>query len=217
MSVRQNITVFRCTKDLSEVKAPLIECIAARIPHSEWHYGIDIDKKDKMVIFSGDFAFRSRSSEYVLMGTLSAAETMPHLNGLEDEWKDRIAAPPLNLSLGLNRPLEDILRAPIVEPVFFFFSNADPKWAKSIERSDQVTKYTAKGYIGSAWGWAADGVHHTSLGQAEGRCFVVISGWESVEAHEAFRKTDEFKNARGRARGLIKAVEWFHIHVDKAV
>lgn len=183
---------------MSEVKAPLIECIAARIPHSEWHYGIDIDKRDKMVIFS-------------------AAETMPHLNGLEDEWKDRIAAPPLNLSLGLNRPLEDILRAPIVEPVFFFFSNADPEWAKSIERSDQVTKYTAKGYIGSAWGWAADGVHHTSLGQAEGRCFVVISGWESVEAHEAFRKTDEFKNARGRARGLIKAVEWFHIHVDKAV
>ncbi|KAI4600025.1 hypothetical protein KJ359_001126 [Pestalotiopsis sp. 9143b] len=197
MSVRQNITVFRCTKDLSEVKAPLIDCIATRIPHSEWYYGIDIDKRDKMVIFS-------------------AAETRPHLNGLEDEWKDRIAAPPLNLSISLNRPLEDILKAPIVEPVFFFFSNADPEWAKSIERSDQVTKYTAKGYVGSAWGWAADGVHHSSLGQAEGRCFVVISGWDSVEAHEAFRKTDEFKNARGRARGLIKTVEWFHIHVDKA-
>lgn len=128
-----------------------------------------------------------------------------------------MAAAPVDLSVDLSLPLQEIITAPVVEPVFFYFSSFDPEWAKSMQRSDKVTKYTAKGYRGSTWGWATEGVHHQSLGDAEGRCFVVISGWESVKAHEAFRRTDEFKNARGQVhKGLIKAVEWFHVHVHKA-
>ncbi|ETS76619.1 hypothetical protein PFICI_12006 [Pestalotiopsis fici W106-1] len=217
MSANQNIIVLDCTKDLNSVKTPLIDCIAARIPYGEWYYGIDIEKKNKLVIFSGNSLSLSRLGIEYADKNRTGAETKPHLEALGDEWKDCIARPPVDLSVSLSLPLEDIIKSPVVEPVFFYFSHADPEWERSMERSDKVTKYTAEGYRGSTWGWATEGVHHKSLGDAEGRCFVVISGWESAKAHEAFRRTDEFKVARGQAhKGLIKAVEWFHVHVNKA-
>lgn len=57
MSINQSIVLLSCTTVLDNVKRPLIDCIAARIPDRDWYYGIDTEKRNKMVIFSGNYQF----------------------------------------------------------------------------------------------------------------------------------------------------------------
>lgn len=80
-----------------------------------------------------------------------------------------------------------------------------------IQQFIDETKTVAKGLTGqTAHSFALE--ERVFKGE-QSRVLVGILGWESVEAHMAYRETDEFKNSIGLIRGMegLKGVEVYHV------
>lgn len=83
-----------------------------------------------------------------------------------------------------------------------------------MEEFDHMITSTAKGHLGSSWGWADGVVEHPSLEGVQGRCFVVVIGWESIQRHENFRRLNRFRDGVGLLRHpQVKAMEWCYLRV----
>lgn len=80
--------------------------------------------------------------------------------------------------------------------------------AKMIEFGKVIQQH-AKGFRGTSSGWVVEEVEHPSVGIGLG--YVAAVGWDSVEAHMAFRETEEFKNAMGQMGGGVKGAEMYHV------
>lgn len=73
----------------------------------------------------------------------------------------------------------------------------------------EVIQRHAKGKGGTSSAWIVEEVEHPSVGTGIG--YAVAVGWESVEAHSAFKETQEFKDAIGQVGGLFKGVVMYHV------
>ncbi len=80
--------------------------------------------------------------------------------------------------------------------------------AKIIEFGKVIQQH-AKGFRDTSSGWIVEEVEHPSVGTGLG--YVAAVGWDSVEAHMAFRETEEFKNAMGQMGGGVKGAEMYHV------
>lgn len=67
----------------------------------------------------------------------------------------------------------------------------------------------AKGFRGTSSAWIVEEVEHPSVGTGFG--YAVAVGWDSVEAHSAFKETQEFKDAIGQVGGLFKGAVMYHV------
>lgn len=73
----------------------------------------------------------------------------------------------------------------------------------------KVVRQHAKGFRGMSSGWIVEEVEHPSVGTGFG--YAAALGWDSVEAHMAFRETQEFKNAIGQVRSGSKGAVMYHV------
>ncbi len=100
--------------------------------------------------------------------------------------------------------------APVTELVTFYFPSSTSSSDKTdfdnaVSKFSKVPQQHADGFRGFCGGWIVEEVEHASVGKGCG--YVAAVGWDSVDAHMAFRETKEFKEAivdlRGRAKGSV--------------
>lgn len=106
------------------------------------------------------------------------------------------------------------LAAPVTEFVTFYFpssiSSDDKKdFDEAMASFLDAPQQHADGFRGASTGWIVEEVEHASVGK--GRGYVAALGWNSVEAHMAFRETDEFKKAIAPIREKAKGSVMYHI------
>ncbi|KAK3688695.1 hypothetical protein B0T22DRAFT_440224 [Podospora appendiculata] len=109
---------------------------------------------------------------------------------------------PFRAAVALDRPFAAVAAAPVVSLAFMMLgADVDVKafeaaWTAATASVAESGSKPA-GFVAGASGWAV-----------EGKVFVVVSGWESVEANEAAHETT--KAAFGAIRGFEKTVEVHH-------
>ncbi|KAK3077699.1 hypothetical protein LTS18_009539, partial [Coniosporium uncinatum] len=98
-------------------------------------------------------------------------------------------------------PFAAVASAPVTEMLTMYFkptiSYAQQEEAeKAVDELVAAAQRHASGFKGAASGWAVELIKHESLVNEiheKGMAFLVALGWESVDAHMAFRETKEFK------------------------
>ncbi|KUJ23948.1 uncharacterized protein LY89DRAFT_633686 [Mollisia scopiformis] len=100
--------------------------------------------------------------------------------------------------------------APVVE--FATFYDPDPSFADSLGEFLTIAE-KGEGVVGWARGGVVEGVRrHDGKGKGEeGKAYVFLVGWESVEMHMKFRETGAFRENVGLIRGNHGGVEMFHV------
>jgi len=81
---------------------------------------------------------------------------------------------------------------------------------KAVDELVAAAQRHADGFKGAASGWAVELIKHESLVDEvdkKGMAFLVALGWESVDAHTAFRETKEFKRFIEPLRDVAKGME----------
>ena len=63
----------------------------------------------------------------------------------------------------------------------------------SMKQFSQVLEEKAEGFKGLAAGWVVEEVEHEGV-EGKAKCWLSCLGWQSVEAHMAFRETKDFKD-----------------------
>lgn len=106
------------------------------------------------------------------------------------------------------------LTAPVTELATFYFpssiSDSEQKeFDDTAATFNEVVEKHAEGCRGISGGWAVEEVEHASVGK--GRAYVLALGWDSVDAHMAFRETKEFKDAIVHVREKIKGAAMYHV------
>ena len=104
--------------------------------------------------------------------------------------------------------------APVTEFVTFYLpsetSEADKnEFHEGMTEFGKVFQEHADGFRGTSTGWAVEELEHPSVGTGLG--YVVVVGWDSVDAHMAFRETNEFKDAMGKLGSKIKGAVMHHV------
>lgn len=106
--------------------------------------------------------------------------------------------------------------APITEVVTLYFDGGPPD-----DYLDDVAKLTAKmkkeniqGVVGAAAGITYEEVEKDGV---KGKAAVVLIGWESIDVHMEFRKTDFFKENMGLLRSNAKKITMSHVKFLESV
>lgn len=100
--------------------------------------------------------------------------------------------------------------APITEVATFYFGGEAPSgYEDGVHQfRDIIDKDKAAGYLGSALGIThEDDVEREG---AKGKAAVLVIGWQSVEAHMAFRETTTFKDNIHLLRNGVQKAEMHH-------
>ncbi|KAK0642426.1 hypothetical protein DIS24_g9038 [Lasiodiplodia hormozganensis] len=121
-----------------------------------------------------------------------------------------------------SSPLEAVTTAaPVTELVSFYvpatYNTAD--FVGPWDEFARVAAENAQGIVGSAGAWAEeDDVEHASLKDVggKGRVFLALIGWESVDAHMAYRETQAFKDSIVKLRALVSGIEMHHVEFKSA-
>lgn len=113
-------------------------------------------------------------------------------------------------------------RAPTIE--FCAFFDPAPTFLSNIEKfvgilEEKRGEGLVKGYYGGSYGGSVEGglVKHSEVLEGKvadgdgGKVVVGFLGWESKEAHLAFRETELFKENIGLLRGNNRGAEVFHV------
>lgn len=108
--------------------------------------------------------------------------------------------------------LSQALSAPVTELATFYLPSKTDSFQSSVDKfSKAVSEEKPAGGLGIASAWSLEDVEHEGLGAGNhGKALLLAIGWESVEAHMAYRETDHFKANIGLLRGEPKAVELHH-------
>lgn len=93
------------------------------------------------------------------------------------------------------------------------YSESDQKtFEDGLKKLISAIENNADTYHGSAGGWAEEEVAIPDANGEKGKVYVCVIGWDSVEAHMAFRENQAFKDNRHHLRGAkdLKAITVFH-------
>ncbi|KAK7546698.1 hypothetical protein IWX49DRAFT_421124 [Phyllosticta citricarpa] len=116
----------------------------------------------------------------------------------------------------LSTSSSSLTSAPVTELVSFYFppSFAEATWETPLQSFASAAAQHAQGLRGSAHGWSVESdVEHASLTEVGGKgkvCLLVV-GWESIDAHMAYRHKDAFRETIGGLRALASGVEMHHV------
>lgn len=111
--------------------------------------------------------------------------------------------------------LAKALSAPITEIATFYFDGAPPSdYGSGVEKAEHWIGGVGGGYLGLAWGTTHEEVERDGV---KGKAAVVAIGWQSYEAHMAFRGREDFKEKIGLLRSSSKAVEMHHVAFMQAL
>ena len=116
-------------------------------------------------------------------------------------------------TMPLTTPLAGPATAPTTELATLYFEPSYPQadfdagWAEFARLFNE----NAKGFHGCAGGWSIEEVEREDVEGGKARVFLAALGWDSVEAHMAFRETPTFKEAILLLRGKAKAIEVHHV------
>ncbi|KAI9722677.1 MAG: hypothetical protein M1812_001608 [Candelaria pacifica] len=83
------------------------------------------------------------------------------------------------------------------------FESSFVSFAKAAEKADA--------FRGMSSGWVVEEIEHSSLKGEKGKAFVAAIGWQSVDGHMEFRKTDEFKDTIKVLREKSISVDAHHV------
>ncbi|KAE9992626.1 hypothetical protein EG327_008369 [Venturia inaequalis] len=114
-------------------------------------------------------------------------------------------------------PLATAAVAPIVELLTLYFPdhvdriNVDTTLVEFI----QTLVDNAKGFVGYTTGWVAEELEHEKI-EGKARAYAVAIGWESLEAHMAYRDTQTFKDNIVKVRAIAKGLTVYHVEFIKA-
>ncbi|KAI9666662.1 MAG: hypothetical protein M1821_004598 [Bathelium mastoideum] len=118
---------------------------------------------------------------------------------------------------GVKQGGADPLEAPVTELATFYLPKGfdQAKVDAAFETlQGEINESRAEGYRGSRWGYSVEEVEHESLGEEKGRACVLLVGWDSKEAHEAFRQTEAFTRGIGPVREVTQGREVFHSRLE---
>ncbi|KAI9738796.1 MAG: hypothetical protein M1834_008303 [Cirrosporium novae-zelandiae] len=107
--------------------------------------------------------------------------------------------------------------APVTELCTFFLApdispEAQKKYEAEMKSFAEVIEKHAKGCKGTSMGWVMEQMSHGNLGKTKAHTLAV--GWESVEAHMAYRETKEFQDSIKPVRELVKGAEVHHVKLQ---
>ena len=126
---------------------------------------------------------------------MKSATYGPFLEGL----KTYLSGPPSFFHVPLQPEFSKPGTAPVTEFVTWYFpptyDTAD--WDTTFRTFVQVVNETAAGFHGVSYGWVEEELEHPGLADVggKGKAFSAAFGWDSVDAHMAYRETDSFKEA----------------------
>jgi len=116
-----------------------------------------------------------------------------------------------HVKLGLDEKDKNPLDAPVTECVCAYFPSSQDgdayvreNWLKF---QAELAKMPGVEVQGMAGGWSTEPQTHDGT---EGKMFAAFVGWESVDAHLEFRKTEGFGRIIGLLRGGARGVEVHH-------
>ena len=91
-------------------------------------------------------------------------------------------------------PLSNVLSS-ITEVITCYFETHDPEYDGNVNKLVDAMKEKAEGFKTASKGWVIEDVEHEKIGSGKkGKAFVIVFGWDSVEAHMKFRETQAFKD-----------------------
>lgn len=102
-------------------------------------------------------------------------------------------------------PLSTAALAPIVEMLTMYFSSdvdLDSVQTTFIEVI-QTFVDNAKGFVDYTTGWIYEEADHEKV-EGKAKSYAVAIGWESLEAHMAYKDTQTFKDNIGKLRAIAK-------------
>ena len=112
------------------------------------------------------------------------------------------------------QPPPAVFESPAVEKFIAYF----PATSNSADRENWEVRFKrfltilpgAEGYKNHATGWVLEEVDHEKV-EGKVKPWITAIGWESVEAHKAFRETVLFKDNVGLLREGPTAAEMHHL------
>lgn len=102
------------------------------------------------------------------------------------------------------------LGAPVTELVTIHAQSKNSELTNGAQKFAEVLNKDAQGFLGITSGWSIEDVEHEKL-EGKGKILFLAIGWQSIEAHMAFRETEAFKNNIGLLREGVKASEMHHV------
>ena len=82
--------------------------------------------------------------------------------------------------------------SPVTEVLTCYFEKEDEGFQSKFDQLIKAISDNADGFKGASGGWVVEEVEYE--GEKGKKAYVGLSGWESVEAHMAFRETQAFKD-----------------------
>jgi hypothetical protein len=80
------------------------------------------------------------------------------------------------------------------------------------ERFVDVISKNSSGYVGNTGGWV---VEDLPFEDQPGKTYVAVVGWESIQAHMAYRETQAFKDTIPELRGQMRGIAMHHTKFTK--
>jgi hypothetical protein len=120
----------------------------------------------------------------------------PFLEGLNEQF---LAGEPVLYHVNFpsaQRSYGDPFTSPVTEYISAFFrpdfpeSQYDTQFTMFCEQAAQIQDVAANSLVG---GWSIEEHPHEVFGEGvQGKLFVICAGWPNVEAHMAFRESEDF-------------------------
>jgi len=113
-----------------------------------------------------------------------------------------------------SAPVTKVAVAPITEMLTFYFpADVEKSSFESIwERFVDVLSKNSDGYLGNTGGWVVEDLAYE--GQP-GKAYVAAIGWESIQAHMAYRETQAFKDTISEVVGATRGRVMHHTKFTK--
>lgn len=113
-----------------------------------------------------------------------------------------------------NAPVTKVAIAPITEMLTFYFpADVEKSSFESIwERFIEVLIKNSDGCVGDTGGWVLEDV---AFEGQPGKAYVAAIGWESIQAHMAYRETQAFKDSIPEVRRAARGAAMHHTKFTK--
>ena len=100
------------------------------------------------------------------------------------------------------------LHAPVTEFAILYFDGGPPNDYLDTLASLRPLTETLNGMVASAAGITYEELDYEGV---KGKAVVLVAGWESVDAHAAFKETAAYKENAGVLRSSAKKSEVYHV------
>ncbi|KAF1352282.1 hypothetical protein BDV97DRAFT_397317 [Delphinella strobiligena] len=140
--------------------------------------------------------------------------TSPEYGPMVESLEAIISGPPsfVHYDFASMGKLVAALSAPVTELATFYLPSKTSSFQTNLERFEKASSESGtNGFLGITTGWSIEDVEHEGFSEGKtGKSVLLAIGWDSIDAHMAFRETDVFKDIIGLLRGEPKGVELHH-------